>query len=82
MVNLNPTTALKDVRIILPESVIKSLGLDSQYRNSDLRLVDRLAAKERATASSTVAEASEHGILIAEIPPLTACYFELKVGGL
>ena len=82
VVNLNPTTALKDVRIILPESVIKSLGLDSQYRNSDLRLVDRLAAKERATATSTVAEASEHGIPFGEIPPLTACYFEVKVGGL
>jgi glycosidase len=82
VVNLNPTTALKDVRIILPESVIKSVGLDTQPRNSDLRLVDRLAAKEGINATSTVAEAGERGIPIAEIPPLTACYFEVKVEGL
>jgi hypothetical protein len=82
VVNLNPTTTLKGIRIILPESVIKSVGLDSQYRNSDLQWVDRLTAKEGATAKSTVAEASTHGIPIPEIPPLTARYFELKVGGL
>lgn len=93
VVNLNPTTALKNIRIILPESVIKLLGLESQYRDSDpfdsaplrsgqvLRLIDRLA-KEGISAKSTVAEASERGIPIAEIPPLTACYFEIKVGGL
>ena len=82
VVNLNPTTTLKDIRIILPESVIKSVGLDSQYRNSDLQWVDRLAANEGATAKSTVNEASKHRITIPEIPPLTARYFELKVGGL
>ena len=82
VVNLNPTTTLQGIRIILPDSVIKSLGLDSQYRNSDLRLIDRLAAKEGTTANSTVAEATEHGIPLNEIQPLASCYFELKVDGL
>jgi len=82
VVNLNPTTTLKDIRIILPESVIKSVGLDSQYRNSDLQWVDRLTAKEGATAKSTVTQAGKHRITIPEIPPLTARYFELKVDGL
>jgi glycosidase len=82
VVNLNPTTAMKDARIIFPKSVITALGLESQAGGSDLQLRDRLAAKEGATASSTIDEASEHGIQIAEIPPLTAGYFELKVGGL
>jgi glycosidase len=82
VVNLNPTTALKDVRIILPESVLKVLGLDTQPRNSDLRLIDRLAAKEGITATSTVSELSGPGIPIAEIPPLTARYFEFKVSDL
>ncbi len=82
VVNLHPTTTLKEIRIVLPEAVIKLLGLDSQYRNSDLQLIDRLAAREGITVRSTVAEASKHGIPIAEIPPLTACYFELKIGGL
>jgi glycosidase len=79
VVNLNPTHALKDIRIILPQSVVKSLGLDTQPRNSALQLIDRLAAKDGITANSTVQDASEHGILISEIPPLTPCYFELKV---
>jgi glycosidase len=82
VVNLNPTTTLQGIRIILPDSIIKSLSLDSQYRNSDLRLIDRLAATEGIEANSTVAEATEYGIPIDQISPLTACYFELKAGGL
>jgi hypothetical protein len=82
VVNLNPTTSLKDARIIFPKSVIKALGLESQAGGSDLQLRDRLAVKEGATASSTIDEASEHGIQIAQIPPLTARYFEIKIGGL
>ena len=55
---------MKDARVLLPERVIKLLGLDWQYRNSDLQLVDRLATKEGLTVGSTVAEASERGIPI------------------
>ena len=68
---------MKDARIILPEAVTKRLGLDTQA-SVELHLSDRLTAKEDITAGSTLAEAGERGILVGDIPPLTARYFEIN----
>jgi glycosidase len=72
-VNLNPATPLKDVRIIFPEAAIAP-----QDRHAGLHFVDRLAEKNPATLRSTIAEAIDRGVLIAEIPPLSAYYFEFS----
>jgi glycosidase len=71
-VNLNPAMPLPDVRIILPEAV-----LISQDRSAVLHLVDRLGAEKPLTAKSTRSEAIERGVSLSELPPLTACYFEM-----
>jgi glycosidase len=71
-INLNPATPLKDVRIILPEAAIAPPD-----RQAGLHLVDRLAEKNPVALRSTIAEAIDRGVPIAEIPPLSACYFEI-----
>jgi hypothetical protein len=80
LANLNATTTLDDIRVKIPEAAIKALGLESKDRQTVLELLDRLAPKEAAAAASSIAEAMERGINIAEIPPLMACYFEIKLG--
>jgi hypothetical protein len=72
-VNLNPATPLKDVRIIFTEAAIAP-----QDQHAGLHFVDRLAEKNPATLRSTIAEAIDRGVLIAEIPPLSAYYFEFS----
>jgi glycosidase len=78
VVNLNPHTEIKEARVKLPEAAMKSIGLDSQKGASELELRDRLGVQD-TTTKSTMTEAAEQGILMPEIPPLTARYFELKV---
>jgi hypothetical protein len=70
-VNLNPATPLKDVRMILPE-----IAIVPSDREIGLHFIDRLAEKNPVTLSSTIAEAIDRGVPIAEIPPLSAYYFE------
>jgi glycosidase len=85
-VNLNPTTALKDIHIRVPDSVFA--GQDRQPRNnrgsrtlseSHVQIVDRLNTPALADITSTIGYIQEEGIPIAELPPLTACYLELKL---
>jgi glycosidase len=71
-VNLNSAAPLQDVRIILPETAIAPPD-----RQAGLHLIDRLAEKNPVTLRSTSAEAIDRGVPIAEIPPLSACYFEI-----
>lgn len=69
---------MNDVRVILSEEIITSFGMDSPER--PLRFVDRLAEIKATPVRSTIAEARDPGVLIAEIQPLTACYFEISLG--
>ena len=71
-VNLNPTTALKDIRVRLPESLFTA-----QDRQSHLRVLDRLNIPPLADITSTIGYVQENAIPITEIPPLTARYLEL-----
>lgn len=71
--NLHPTEILKDVRVRLPDS-----ALPAQDRQAHLRVLDRLNVPPLADVTSTIGYAQESGIAVAEIPPLTACYLELK----
>ena len=75
-VNLNPNTALKDVKLILNGNAIELLGLAKTDPKTPFVLTDKLAADAPATATSCLEEASTTGIWIGDIPPLTPYYFE------
>lgn len=79
VINLNPKTLMDGVRIQLPETTLKALGLASQARDTHLDLRDRIVANEPDATGATITEAMDKGIGIGEIPPLTARYFEIKV---
>ncbi len=79
VVNLNPKSTMDDVRIRLPEAAIRAVGFGQKDRNTELELLDRLAEKEAEATLATLEEAMTRGISIAEVPPLGACYFEIKL---
>jgi glycosidase len=63
VVNLHPTSALHAIRIHLPEQAERFLS-----RNPSLKLIDRL--------SDLTGEIADDAVRIAEMPPLSASYFE------
>jgi glycosidase len=78
-VNLNPTSSLKDVQVRLPEAVTAAIGLNSQDRNARITIKDRLNVAPLADVTLNTGYLRESGIPIAEIPPLGACYLEIKL---
>ena len=77
--NLHPQTALRDVRILIPESALQSLHLNSESADSKLKLIEWLT-ETPLEIRLTIAEAVSAGIPVAEIPSLSAFYFELVCG--
>jgi glycosidase len=74
VVNLSPQ-ALKNVHVRFPGSMFAG-----QDRQTALHILDRLNPKPLADITSTVGFMEDSGIPLAEIPPVTACYLELKTG--
>jgi glycosidase len=74
--NLHKETALRDVRIMIPETALPSLGLSLQSSNPKLKLIEWLS-ETPIEIRLTIAEAVSAGIPIVEIPSLSAFYFEL-----
>ncbi|MEY2536463.1 MAG: hypothetical protein QOG67_203 [Verrucomicrobiota bacterium] len=77
-VNLNPATALKDVQIHLPADFLKSLGLSGGDPQKEVTIKDRLNVPPLADLKLNLGYLQDAGVPISEIPPLTACYLELK----
>ncbi|PYJ09871.1 MAG: hypothetical protein DMF06_08445 [Verrucomicrobia bacterium] len=75
LANLHPTIPLREVRVLLPASVLEFLNLGP---GTDFSLVDRLAQAPTLELRSTAAEALSSGIPIPEIPPLTPLYLEFS----
>jgi glycosidase len=75
--NLHPETALRDVRILIPESALQSLDLNTESSHPKLRLIEWLT-ETPLEIRTTIAEALGPGIPIAEIPSLSAFYFEFR----
>jgi glycosidase len=73
--NLHPETALRDVRIVIPETALQSLGLNLESSHTKLKLIEWLT-ETPLEIRLTIAEAASPGVPIAQIPPLTAFYFE------
>ena len=76
--NLHPKDSLRDARIILPQNALRFLDLETEAIK--LELMERLNG-EIAPISLTAATAVAAGIPIAELPPLSAFYFEFGAVG-
>jgi hypothetical protein len=77
--NLNPTTPLKGVQIRLSDPALNAAGIKNVDRQALVNIKDRLNSKPLADVTVTAGYLRESGIPIAEIPPLTACYLEIKL---
>jgi glycosidase len=73
--NLHPETALRDLRILIPESALRSLDLNTESSHPKLKLIEWLSERP-LEIRLTIAEAVSPGIPIAEIPSLSAFYFK------
>jgi hypothetical protein len=77
--NLHPEMALRDVRILIPESALQLLDLNTESSHPKLKLIEWLT-ETPLEIRTTVAEAISPGLPIAEIPSLSALYFDLDRG--
>jgi glycosidase len=73
--NLHPNSALKNVRVLLPESALQFLDLSDQPARPKLKLIEWLS-EESIDIRLSPKEAVSSGVPIAEIPPLSAFYFK------
>ena len=71
--NLHPATTFHDVRVLLPPSALQFLGIN--HESSKMKLIERLSG-EVEPIGLTTGEAADAGIPIAEVPMLSAFYFE------
>ena len=74
--NLHPGEALRHVGVFIPAAALKITGLNKT--DFQLRFVDRLAAESAMEIELGAGELGTGGLRIPEIPPLTACYFEVR----
>jgi len=74
--NLHPKAALQNVRILLPATSLQFLDLSPQLAHPKLKLIEWLS-EAPLEIRITTDEAVNPGIPIAEIPPLSAFYFDL-----
>jgi len=72
--NLHPEITLRDVRILVPLSALQSLDLNSESSDK-LKMTESLPDTAIETRL-TIAEAISPGVPIAEIPSLSAFYFQ------
>jgi glycosidase len=75
--NLHPANPVRDVCVLLSETAIRFLGLGETASDTRVTFTDRLAPSPSFQIASTIAEASNTGISISEILPLTPLYLEL-----
>ena len=74
--NLHPGEALRHVGVFIPAAALQTTGLNKA--DFQLRFVDRLAAESAMEIELRAGELGTGGLRIPEIPPLTACYFEVR----
>src|SRR5215212_1786832 len=79
VVNLNPTVPAKDVQVRIPEQVLGTIGLTGTDREKRVTVTDRLNAAPLADVTLNAGYLRESGVPIAELPPLSAAYLEIKL---
>lgn len=82
VVNLHPSTAMENVRIMISPSAMRFLGWDALIGSTKVIVsaADRLGrlAVEAASWAGTPAEMENPGVHIKKIPALTPAYYELS----
>lgn len=85
VVNLNPGEPLRDVRIRFSKAAMRFLGLDAVAGSSRVAVMaqDRLGEVPGGVAElvSNPSEMEKPGLLIKELQPFAAAYYELSVPG-
>jgi len=76
VINLHPSLTWQEVRVIFSDTALSALP--SPAHNQPMHLVDRLADPEGTPIPSTIGEARSPGVLVGELRPLSACYFEIS----
>ena len=84
VVNLHPRDTLRDVRIKFPRRAMRFLGWDTMAGSSTVPVSarDRLGdiPGDIAEMMTTPAQMEEPGLLIKELQPMAAAYYELQSG--
>jgi glycosidase len=84
VVNLHPEQTLRNIRIRVPRTAMRFLGWDTIAGSQTVPVVarDRLGEVPASIAelSSTPAEMEQDGLLIEELQPLAAAYYEMQSG--
>ncbi len=73
--NLHPTMAFRDIRVSLPQAALQFLDLGNESDTRKLALIERLSG-ELEPICLTTEESGSVDVPIAEIPSLSAFYFE------
>ncbi|MEY4299893.1 MAG: hypothetical protein RIR25_1129, partial [Verrucomicrobiota bacterium] len=85
VVNLHPGEVLHDVRIKFSRRAMRFLGWDTIAGSSTVPVLgqDRLGEVkgEEASFATTPAEMDNPGLLIKELQPMTAAYYDLQSAG-
>ncbi|MBJ7325735.1 MAG: hypothetical protein JHC52_00155 [Chthoniobacterales bacterium] len=85
VVNLHPSEVLRDVRIKFSRRAMRFLGWDTIAGSSTVPVLgqDRLGEVkgEEASLATTPAEMDNPGLLIKELQPMTAAYYDLQSAG-
>ena len=76
VVNLHPGEALRHVGVFFPAAALQTTGLNKA--DLQLHFIDRLAADSAMEIELSAGELAAGRLRIPEIPPLTACYFEIR----
>ena len=76
MVNLHPGEALRHVGVFFPAATLQTTGLNKA--DLQLHFIDRVAADSAMEIELSAGELAAGRLRIPEIPPLTACYFEIR----
>ena len=74
--NLHGRQTLRDVRIIFPPEALEALG--AATGDTSIEFCDRLATQEPLRMKTAASALRESGLDLPPLPPLTACYFEVK----
>jgi glycosidase len=73
--NLHPAISFQNVRVLLPGAALKFLDLDQRPADTMLKLMERLGERGSG-AVATIGDVTSSGLPIAELPSLSAFYFE------
>jgi glycosidase len=73
--NLHPAISFQNVRVLLPGAALKFLDLDQRPADTMLKLMERLGDRGSG-AVVTIGDVVSSGMPIAELPSLSAFYFE------